>query len=466
MSLQQVKKIGRRFGMDRAVGYAVAARAWQVLTGQFTALLIVFCLTEVEQGYYYVFLYLLAMQIFVELGLHVVIINVASHEWSGLTSVDGRLAGSPKALSRLASLCRGAQKWYLSAAVLFVLLVSGAGYVYFSTGPLIEQMTSGGLPLTAWASPWFVLVFLTGMQLVLLPMTSILEGCGQLPTINRIRFWQGVAGSAVVWSLMFSGYGLWALCGSAAVRLAGETWLVAGRFGPFFRSLKQQPTDEVIDWKAEVVPLQWRIAIQGILHWFATHLAGLVLFKAHGEEVGGRFGLMWTVLTAIQAASMTWVETRRPLFGRLIAERNYRELDRQFFHLSRIAMALVLLGGGLFTLGVYVVNQYPNFVFTRIASRVPDLWSTAVFAAAFVMYQPALCTNLYVRAHKRDPFLVPAVISSLTVAGLVFILGVKYSIFGAGIGYLIGVGFVQSPLWLLVWAQCRKEWHTDGKASP
>ncbi|MCP4505361.1 MAG: hypothetical protein GY826_03075, partial [Fuerstiella sp.] len=290
-----------------------------------------------------------------------------------------------------------------------------------------------------WAVPWTSLVALTGMQLALLPLTSILEGCGQLPTINRIRFWQGVAGSAVVWAMMYAGFGLWALSGSAAVRLCGETYLVRSRFGPFFRSLRDADAGQQIDWKTEVVPLQWRIAIQGTLHWFATHLAGLVIFKCHGEAMGGRFGLMWTVLTAMQSASMAWVETRRPLFGQLIAEQNYEELDQLFFRLSRYSLLLIAIGGTLFTAGVYVVNSFPNTVFTQIASRVPDAWSTGVFSMAFFALQPALCTNIYVRAHKRDPFLIPAVVSSLTVAVLVFWLGRAYGIVGSGYAYLFSI---------------------------
>ena len=75
-------RVARWMGVDRAVGFAVLARFWQLLTGPVTQLLIVFCFTDIQQGYYYAFMNLLAMQIFVELGLHVVIINVASHEWS------------------------------------------------------------------------------------------------------------------------------------------------------------------------------------------------------------------------------------------------------------------------------------------------------------------------------------------------------------------------------------------------
>ncbi len=458
MSLQLLKKIGHHWGIDTAVGYAVSARVWQLLTGQLTMLLIVFCLTDVEQGYYYAFFYLLAMQIFVELGLHVVIINVASHEWSQLQIVDNRVTGDPDALSRLASLSRKAAQWYLLAACVFVVTITVAGYAYFNWP---AEESPAGLNRLEWAAPWTSLVVLTGLQLLLLPMSSILEGCGQLPTVNKVRFWQGVAGSAVVWTTMYAGFGLWALSGSAAVRLCGETYLVRSRFGQFFASLQEGNTGQQIDWKTEVVPLQWRIAIQGTLHWFATHLAGLVIFKCHGEAMGGRFGLMWTVLTAMQSASMAWVETRRPLFGQLIAEHNYAELDRLFFRLSRLSMILIAIGGATFTTGVYVVNEFPNAIFTQIASRVPDVWSTAVFSMAFFAFQPALCTNIYVRAHKRDPFLIPAVISSLTVAVLVFWLGRAYGIVGSGYAYLFAISVVQTPLWVFVWHRCRSSWHTD-----
>ena len=73
-----LRRCALRLGVDRAIGFAVLARFWQLLTGPVTQLLIVFCLTEVEQGYYYAFMNLLAMQIFVELGLHVVLISYTS----------------------------------------------------------------------------------------------------------------------------------------------------------------------------------------------------------------------------------------------------------------------------------------------------------------------------------------------------------------------------------------------------
>lgn len=452
-------RVARWMGVDRAVGFAVLARFWQLLTGPVTQLLIVFCFTDIQQGYYYAFMNLLAMQIFVELGLHVVIINVASHEWSGTELTEPGIAGKADQLSRLVSLGRASVYWYSVASGLFIVIVSIFGAMFFLD---LQSGPSGWLDMASWLAPWMALVVLTGLQLALLPLTAILEGCGQLPVINRVRFWQGVAGSAVVWSLMLGGFGLWSLCGSAAVRLAGEAYLVAVRYRSFFTTFLQKPTGPTIAWKTEILPLQWRMAIQGSLLWLANHLAGLVVLKCHGASVSGKFGMMWTIFVALQAASLSWIETRRPLFGRLIAEKNYAELDSVFFRMSRICTLLLLAGTTAFTFGVWLVNRLPYWFFERIAERLPDVLPTALFALALVIMQLAQCTNIYVRAHKRDPFLLAAVVSNLSIASLVFWLGRDYGILGVAIGYLMGVSLIQVPLWVGIWWRTRQDWHTDG----
>ena len=454
-------KVARWMGIDRAVGFAVLARFWQLLTGPVTQLLIVFCFTDIQQGYYYAFMNLLAMQIFVELGLHVVIINVASHEWSGAELAQNGTLGNVDQLSRLVSLGRTSVRWYAIASCLFIVIVSILGTIFFLDLQK-DPSTNGLLNFASWGAPWITLVILTGLQLALLPLTAILEGCGQLPVINRIRFWQGVAGSAVVWILMLGGFGLWALCGSAAVRLVGEFYLVAVRYRSFFAPFRLPPSGATIEWKTEILPLQWRMAVQGSLLWLANHLAGLVVLKCHGAAVSGKFGMMWTIFVALQAASLSWIETRRPLFGRLIAERNYRELDAIFFRMSRISILLLAAGTLLFTAGVWLTNQLPYWFFQRIAERLPGVVPTAMFAFALIIMQLAQCTNIYVRAHKRDPFLLAAIVSNLTIACLVFWLGKEHVIFGVALGYLIGVSVVQVPLWVGIWWQTRRDWHSEG----
>jgi len=91
--------------IDRAVFYVLLLRGWQFLAGPVTALFVASFFSPELQGYFYTFASLLALQSFLELGFHVVILNVASHEWAKLhIADDGRIAGDAEAHSRLVSL--------------------------------------------------------------------------------------------------------------------------------------------------------------------------------------------------------------------------------------------------------------------------------------------------------------------------------------------------------------------------
>ncbi len=446
--------------MDTAVGYAVLARFWQLLTGPVTQLLIVLNFTESAQGYYYAFNYLLGMQIFVELGLHVVIINISSHEWSKLSLSEGRIDGDRAALSRLVSLGRLLTAWYIAAAVLFAITVMWAGVFYFQDTAQLAQSAAEMRQPVAWMAPWLSLVVITGLQLPLLPRTAILEGCHQLPVINRIRFAQAIAGTLAVWALISAGGGLWALPVSAAVRLLGELYLVGIRYRSFFLAFRQPPDDARIHWSSEILPLQWRIAVQGVLLWFVNGLPGLVIFRYHSEGEAGRLGMTWTILTALQSASMAWMETRRPQFGSLIAAGNYAELDRLFFRLMRLSISLMTVAVTTFSLAVWWLGTRDEWLFSRLSQRMLAPLPTVLFSVSLVMLQFALCTNLYVRAHKRDPFLMASIVSSLTIAGLEFWLGRRYGSVGVSTGYLLGIGLLQVPWWTLLWWSTRREWHS------
>ena len=290
-------------------------------------------------------------------------------------------------------------------------------------------------------------------------MTAILEGCHQIAVVNRIRCFQAVIGTMVVWLAISSGSGLWALVGSAAVRLVGEGYLIGVRYRAFFEEFLCPADSSRIGWREEILPLQWRIAVQGVLLWLANQMPLLLIFTERPEGEAARLGMTWTILTAFQGGALAWIETRRPVFGTLVAEKNYVELDRLFFRLTRMSMFIMTLVTTFFCVAVWWMGSRSEGLFVRISERLLPLDATLLFSAAMVLIQFALCTNLYVRAHKRDPFLLASIASSLTVAGAQLWLGTLYGSTGIGLGYLLGIGCVQVPLWTLIWIQTRKEWH-------
>lgn len=452
-------RFGRGIGMDRAIGFAVLTRFWQLFTGPITQLLIVFSFTSGTQDYYYSFTSMLGMQIFVELGLQIIVINLTSHEWAGLSLVRGRITGDPSALSRLISLGRMTFRWSRFVAIAFTAVVLGTGLAIFDDTAQVRAAADGSTHMVSWQFPWIVLALLNAFQLMLSPKIAILEGCHQLSIVNRMRFWQALGGTVTVWLLMVSGFGLWSLAGSAAVRLCGDLYLIRRQFREFFSSFDVLPSGPTVNWRTEVLPLQWRMAVQGPLLWFVSHMPVILILRYEPEGEAGRLAMTWTVLTALQSASMAWVETRRPLFGSLIARKEYAELDRQFWGLTLRSILLLAAGLALFCLTIGWIGARPEWLFTKISGRLLPVLPTIWFSVAFIAYQFVMCSGIYVRAHRRDPFLAINVVSCIAIASLEFYFGRKYGAEGVPIGYALGVILIQLPLTTWMWNCARREWH-------
>src|SRR5438045_5292213 len=121
-------------GLDRAVGFSVLARFWSSAAGLITVSLIARFLSSVEQGYYYTFGSLVALQIVFELGFSFVILQLASHERSRLCiSHDYEITGDPIAHARLASVLQKSVRWYSVAAVLVAATLITSGSYFFAT---------------------------------------------------------------------------------------------------------------------------------------------------------------------------------------------------------------------------------------------------------------------------------------------------------------------------------------------
>jgi hypothetical protein len=74
-----------RLGIDHAIGFTILARVWSSAAGLVTVGLIARFLSPAEQGYYYTFGSLIALQIVFELGFSFVILQLATHERAHLT---------------------------------------------------------------------------------------------------------------------------------------------------------------------------------------------------------------------------------------------------------------------------------------------------------------------------------------------------------------------------------------------
>jgi len=195
--IARLRSYGQRMEMNRAVLYAILARAWGFAAGPVSALLIAANFTPTIQGFYYTFGSILALQTFAELGIGLAITQFASHEWAKLRIGEKRrIEGDPNALSRLVSLAKIAIRWYSIAAVFAIVGLSIGGYVFFS-----QSSTQN----VGWKLPWISLCVFTGINLFTIAIWSLLEGCNQVSNVYFYRFFQGLLGSVAAWTAILLG---------------------------------------------------------------------------------------------------------------------------------------------------------------------------------------------------------------------------------------------------------------------
>jgi hypothetical protein len=421
-------------------------RAWSVGAGPITMLLIGSYFSPVTQGYYYTFQSLLTLQVLVELGFGVVIIQFASHEWARLRlSPDGRITGDAEALSRLASLARIALRWYMAGGAVLALGLMTAGYLFFSRSSNND---------VSWVVPWLFLCGLTGMRMWLTPLWSLAEGCNQVSQVYGYRLVEAIVTSLFTWTAIMAGAALWVpvFASSAAFLLA--VLFLSYRFRQFFVHILASQHRQQIGWRSEIWPMQWRIAVSWLSGYFVFALFVPVIFYYHGAVEAGRVGMTLSITGGLSMLASAWVAAKTPQFGLLIAEKNYARLDRLFRRVAIASTGAVGAGAVAAWLLVYILNSVGHPLASRLLPPAP----LALFLTATVLMVSTFSQSSYLRAHKRDPLAIVTLILGLLTAATVWLLA-KYSTTTAIAAGYAAISLITVITVSIVWVRCREAWH-------
>jgi uncharacterized membrane protein len=436
-------------GLDRAIAFTVLARGWSTLAGVATVLLIARFLTPAEQGYYYTFSSLVALQIVFELGFSFVILQLAAHERARLhIQDDGSIAGDRVAHSRLASVLQKAVRWYTAGALLMAAALLPAGFHFF------VAHRQPGAPIS-WQLPWIAVVLATTLTFQMDPLFAFLEGCGRIPQVARMRFTQAVAGSLMAWTALCLHRGLFApamiISGQA---IAGGCFLFTQR-RLLLPLLRHNTFGHIVSWRYEIWPFQWRIAISWLCGYFIFQLFNPVLFAYRGATEAGQMGMSLTVASALSSVAISWMSTKSSPFGTLIARGEFGTLDRLFFRTLWQSIVLLVVGAVVLLLGFAVVTQR----FAHLAVRVLPLPIFAVLLATVLCNHVVFSEALYLRAHKREPFLPVSIAVGALTACSTILLGRPWGAAGVTLGYFCTSGIFGLALGTYIFITKRRQWH-------
>lgn len=437
----------RFFGFDRAVAYSLVLKLWQAGAGLIGILLITQNLSPEVQGFYYTFASLVALQTFVELGLYLVILNTASHEWAKLQlGEDGHIEGDLDALSRLVSLGRFVFKWYAVAVFIFLLLAGVGGYLFLGQSPSLG---------VNWQMPWFIHIGFSSLLLWCMPFLSLLEGCDQVAPVARFRFWQAFVSSLAFWAALVAGFGLWAapVLSMVSVLFCMYHLLVSRRV--FFKPFFTPPVHGSVAWRTEIFPMQWRLALQGLMNYFGFAIFTPVMFYYYGPAVAGQMGMSQQIAMAMLSISLIWVTTKAPRFGMLVARREFHTLDVEWRKASLLSVSIMLCGVLVIFIAMALLNELRWEPLNRLLSPGPFLMLGlgTVFATA------VQCVAMYLRAHKKEVLTAIGTISGALIGLMVWALGAAYGPAGATGSYLFVMSCVVFPMASFMWQKSRRDWH-------
>lgn len=450
-----LRRIAQGIGMDKAIAYTSGARIVQGISGVGTMFFLSTFLTGVEQGFYFTFGSILALQVFFELGLTGIMQQYVAHEASHLTLDENKeYQGESKYRSRLTSLIRFCLKWYsvLAAVVLVFLII--VGNIYFSKyGD--SQSTN-----VEWQLPWVIICIGTSVCIFQSPLTAILRGLGYVKDMSKIGFYRQIINPLCIWLGLVVGLKLYVMgIGYVLSMVIWQVYVIRKGLYRILTNLLKTEVSEKVSYFNEIFPYQWRIALSWISGYFIFQLFNPVLFATEGAIVAGQMGMTLHALNSIQSLSLSWMNTKIPVMSKLIAIKEYVKLDTMFNQTLKqmISVCSVLLV--VFFVVLWGLNESQfEFNGSVLADRFLGYIPTLLMVVPIFLQQFTGSWATYLRCHKKEPFLVNSVVGGLLCMASTIGLGNVFGLYG------ITVGYCCIQIFLCFWAykiyvSKKAEWH-------
>lgn len=452
---QLIKTIAQKMGVDKAIAYSSGARIVQGFTGVGSMFFISTFLTGVEQGFFFTFGSILALQVFFELGLTGIMTQYVAHEASHLTlDENNEYQGEERYKSRLASLVHFCVKWYAVIAVLIFIFLNVVGYIYFN------KFGGNQGEYVDWQTPWMLISVATAVQLFVSPLTSILAGLGFVKQTSKISFYQQLITPLCIWSGLACGFKLYVTGIGYLINVS--IWFVLTQkqgLQRILRNLWNYTITERVAYMKEIFPYQWRIALSWVSGYFTFQLFNPVLFATEGAIVAGQMGMTLQALNAIQSFSLSWLNTKVPLYSNLIALKDYVQLDSLFNKTLKQMVSICVFLLIVFFLFVFILRA-TNFELngSLLGSRFLDYLPMLLMMIPVFFQQFVASWATYLRCHKKEPFLINSIVGGVLCMSSAFFLGNAFGLYGITIGYCT-ITILMFPWGYWLYYSNKKKWH-------
>lgn len=441
-------------GIDRAVYYSILTRALTTAGGLITVPLIITRLTSAEQGFYYTFGSIIALQVFFELGFGLVAVQLVAHEAAHLTlDLSSGASGPPERIARLSAVAHFVRRWYLVLSIVSAPSLFLAGAWFFSS--------SSQASAVRWMGPWAIMSLTASGMLFVTSLVSIIEGMGFVAEAIRLRLCAIAAQIPFTVLGLMLGLRLYSAPVANALGLTIYALLSWRTLRPVLRAATPNLATEKPSWRSDVLPLQWRIAVSWLSGWFIFSAMTPTVFTRFGAEEAGRFGLAIAISNLISAISSSWTSTKSAVLGQLASRCDWRTMDTIFLRATTQAVAVATAA----SLSAVALTPVLSTWLPQVSTRLPSPRVLSMLCLAASANQVVFAEALYLRAHKREPFLVTSLVSAgamcLGLFGMAHSSACSIATMYAALTLLIGV-----LCGTIIFVYCRSSWHRAAPSRP
>ena len=367
--------------------------------------------TSDELGIWYVFQAIASFVALMDLGFGPTVSRNVSFLWAGAEKVlarglaDKKSEGEPN-WKEMVSLI-ATMRWYYFLAGFFVVFFIGLG-----GGWWIWHKTEGLDMAKSMRGAWVFYVLGLGLNMT----GSLWPAC--LGGINRVREGQQISVYALVANYVVSGlgllfgFGLWAL--TTGQILQGFLVRFLGK-----KELDRHISPDLISYSIKSIrpklvlilwPMAWRAGALSVGAFLITQANTLVCSARLSLSETASYGLTLQLISALVGVSAVWVTVKAPLLAQLRAKGQLNEVENVFVQRLRLSMLMYIVGACV------IILLGPLLIYA-IHSKTPLLTVSQVALLLFFMMLE-LHHSLYshlVFAENENPFVVPALVSGVTI---------------------------------------------------
>jgi O-antigen/teichoic acid export membrane protein len=379
-SLKNSKKIAI-FGL---VGTSI-----KLLTGPITLLIIAATLTKEELGFYYMFFSLIAMSQLLEVGVGSVLKSYYSYE----VPVNRKYTIENK--SNIFALYMFARKWYLLLSLLFFIIGIISGEATF-------QSYNDDI---LWKGPWYTLLFVACINLLLLPIKSYIEGMQYQLKLNFINIKSQVAMAISLWVALYFNFGLYSVALSQASGVV--IFFICYYKDKDLKVEKTKTYDTFGTVFKKLLPLLKKTGIVWFLGYFYWNSFNFITFNMLGAQTAGVIGLSIALARAGMGVAGSIVISQLTVFSNLIANNKEKESFIIYKKYAFYSLLLLLFGYVIFIFGMLFK---PDFYFFEKVLPIKQIMY--LFTFFFIAHLVSLLDS-YTRSYKVELFVFVQLFNSI-----------------------------------------------------